>query len=988
MKNRKKINWKTLGTIGVLLVAIICVGCAASKTINGDRLVYDSGNAADVAKTYNGITIDGVLNESEWGGFSAYECEIELNAVPHTFKISATTCEEGLILSYSLRGSRSFYNPAHSYSDCSCVELYLAPGDATQTSGMAWQIELLPNGTYNTMKHVTGGYTHYNAEIVYAATVNGVINEDNDGYDGEAMIPWSVLGEKMDTVCMDAAIIIQRDFEETRFSWDSVTSLTQPGYDWNNPQGWLKFTEFGWFDKNQPVAYKVNGGEKLEHATIEMVGSYNEGSVLTVMPEEGYVLKTLKINGTESYSLATVIPTGTVYANVEIEIVKAAGKKMEIPVAAGYAYAEKNNLKNAAITLVDAQENHYAGMTDCNGVLTIYLPDGEYTCGNNGYSGNKITVSDGVVSGLTDGKMVLTQNSITIDYIADSVKDFVSIKPSEKGDSFLFTGNNLDSAENRFVIGSGADYTDTVVMFTVGNTYGGWLDLRLDTIKQKNNLVTVIEHSSNAGDYAQLDFRTDGEKSTFQLGGGSNSIASNQTSASYMLTFTTENKITTVKLFVKNGETYEYYGYFKCDQVTDLFLSGVGASWYNPVAITDVKILSGDDIVTNITIAEGSSQQVEVSVKDKAHIGDKVQVVVAPKEALDADKETSIKAIYVNGEKIKFEVSYDGTVTFTLNITEVGQNYSIKVTTEEVNKTKEIDFRVVHKYENEDAYYALENAKVVFISTKETKYALCVSGSSYKIRLADGTYKVQIDEHGTLTVTVENGVMSISTLEFTREKVYANVTEDDKDKVTVVKRNDSYTIKTSGSISAENRFVFGSGMDFTDAMITMDIDYMVNVGSSDANIWFDFRMNSDDVYDSEKYLSANIYTPSYGKYAWDNGQGPYAMISFWKNSWTLIYKLGSEGQCNYFELSDDVQRPYDTASFSLAFSFKTEGDQTLVTVYVKQYDGTYGKIAEMTCAKVTEMFMLGTGSGLDAPMAFKNIKCYENAADADLVFEQ
>lgn len=970
----------------LLLMSVALVACNAN--IDDGDLLYTPNQNANEQHTYNGITIDGVLSDEEWGDLSVYECEITLNAIPHNFKISATLCDEGVILAYSLRGSTVFRNPSNGYSDGSCVELYFASGDATQTKGNAWQIELMPDGSYNTMKFVTDGYTNYNMYMEHATVVDGVLNEDNNGYDGEALIPWALLGgERYNTVCMDAAIIIQRDFEENRWGWYSVTSMTKHDeYSWDNPQGWLHFTEKGWFNKDTAVVYKVNDGAELQHASVDMVGSYNQGSVFTIQPEDGYVLKSLSINGTEYNSLAVSMPTGTMYADIQMEIAPATGSKIQIPVVAGYAYTEKASLNNSAVTLIDEQNNFYAGMTDSNGTLTVYLPDGEFSFDTIGYSGKSIKVENGVItSGLVDDKFSLTKHTITIDYIQDSVKDYLTIKQLQNGDSLSYSGSSLSSSKNRFVIGQNEDFSNAVVQFTVGDTKGSWVDLRVDTVKAKNAVLTSIEHSIKAGEYCQISFRTDGDKSTFQVGAGETITASNTTSASYMLAFSTNNGITTVSVYVKNGSSYDYFGYFKCDQVTSLFLSGNGSNWDNPVKLTKVKFLTGKDIQSSITVNEESSSQVDVNVVDIAYLGEVVDVSITPKQATEG-YEIAIKELYINGKQTSFELNYDGSVSFVISVNNLAENFDIKVITEETAKTDEITFTAQHKYDAEENYIDFVNGDITFVSGNITKHAMCVNGNSYKVKLADGMYIVRASQHDDMTISVVNGALSVENLQLIRAKVWVSAIESEKDKIDVSQNDDgSYSIKTSGSLSADNLIVLGSGVDFTDTAITMDINWKIRVSEGCDGPWIDFRMNSDDKYDNENSSSAEILDTEHTKYAWDSGIGNYYMFDLGTTSYTVIYKVGSEGKVNYFEVVGDkgALMPYSTVSVSIALRFETSNGITTVSMYVKQMDGTYGKAATMTGAAVKDLFLLGTGGGWDKAVEINNIKFFENVSDAE-----
>ncbi len=976
-----------LGVIFALcfVLAVAC-GNTDDGTLNEDELLYKPSQTVTTVNTYNGITLDGVLDDSEWGSVNPYECHNDLGGFDSDYKMWATVCDEGVLLAFSWRGPKAYRNPSLAPSNSSCVELYVASGDVTQIKDNAWQIELLPNGVYQTTKSTNGGnYTQYNASIEYAAKVHGQINVDNDGFDGEAMIPWSMLGGKSDTVSIDAALIVQEDFNKQRLGWWSITDMNESGYSWTNPQGWLRYTEYGWFDKADPVVYKINDGETLEHATVEMKGSYNEGSFLTITPDEGYILKSLKINGEEYNTLIVSMPTGTVYANIEVEVEETDLTKHEIPVIGGYAYTGKAALKDTAITLVDEDGNYYAGTTDKYGALTVYAPDGNYTLQIPGYAEEKVTIEYGAFQGLIDGKLTLTKSGILVDYTEDSIKEYITITQTEKGDSFVFTGTQLDPAKNRFIFGSGVDYTNAVFTFTVGDTHGKWLDLRVDTIRNKNTLVKSKEHSSNVGEYAQFDFWTNNGKSNYQVGAGENKTASDTTSASYMIAFSTENKITTAKFFVKSGKSYEYIGYFKCDQVTDLFIGGTGGPW-DACSITEFKIYSGDETMSMIEFDDESSSQVEVDAVNKAFIGDRVQVTVTPKAAASEDKEVAIKEIYLNGNAVKYNLNYDGSAELSFLVDELGKAYSLKIVTEETAKTSEITFTAVHKYDNETEYYALENAQFAFKSDAVTKYGVCVKGSSYKVKLADGTYTVSVEGHDPYTLTVENSGTDAQELKLTRSYVWLRLAEGANDKVSLTKGTDgSYSVETTGALTTENLIVLGSGIDYTNTLVTFDVDWLRPLWQGGVDLWLDFRMNSDESYTNEKNQSASIYAPTGSKNVSGSGVGGYYMFSIHTNSYTCRYTVGAGGEQRYFEW-DAVTRPNTaTTSASYAMTFKTASDKTTVSLYIKVADGTYAKLGEISGAKVKDFFLLGAGGGWGYPVKINDIKFYENASKVGTV---
>ena len=409
--------------------------------INPDEYLNDSRLPS--YKTYGDIVLDGELSEGEWDKFNALETEISLGGVPHDVYWSSSFADEGLIFAIKVEGSPVYYNINRGMTSNSGIEIYIAAGGTTEMMMNAWQMEIMPNGNYQThIWHSFGDHTGYrmaNANLdVKGSVVGAPLNSpDSTGYIIECMVPWEHFGYHGDTkpqyINMDTALLYCPTFNGERQAWVSMRQTFGPTYAWTNPSSWYSLTEFGFYDEDGDLLYVINDNKEVENGSVVVEGTFKEGGSVTVTPDDGYVLKSLYINGVKTDSLYyNVSPMTDRVLYIDAEFKPVSGNPIEFNVLSKYHYTDAVPFgANVSFALENADGEIFAGVTDEDGKAVVYIPDGEYTIKMMGNSNGTIVI---------DSQSATTYN-ITL------------IKNGLSGIGSGATASNLDGADGVTIIG-------------------------------------------------------------------------------------------------------------------------------------------------------------------------------------------------------------------------------------------------------------------------------------------------------------------------------------------------------------------------------------------------------------------------------------------------------------------------------------------------------------------------------------------------------
>ena len=331
---------KLLIALVLTCLATVCFyfGCDA---LSSKPTMPDYQNPQETYNVYNNVTIDGKVEEDEWSDVNSFESIELLNPygngyeefdAVHYVEFATKYSDEGLLMYFKVFGAEPLINvAAHPFYN-SGIELYLAPKDASVVNGVAWQIGLLYDGTYiltkNKQASLDGGFAYITHNGYIDIKGEKTVVEDNleeTGYVIETMFPWELLdfGDKPEWINVDVALQYKTDINSVgRDMWYSIGQNNKENYSLGTPTSWFKFDANGYCDEKAPIPFKVNNGEELSNGTVTVDGTIESGAVLEVVPSEGYVIKSLKVNGEVINASVYEIPANSaVKLDVEVEFI-------------------------------------------------------------------------------------------------------------------------------------------------------------------------------------------------------------------------------------------------------------------------------------------------------------------------------------------------------------------------------------------------------------------------------------------------------------------------------------------------------------------------------------------------------------------------------------------------------------------------------------------------------------------------------------------
>ena len=325
----------------LMCIATVCFFVGCDMFGSGKPSMPNYQNPQETYNTYSGITIDGKVNEDEWANVNAFESVEILNPygngyeesdAVHYVEFATKYSDEGLLMYFKVFGAEPLINvAAHPFYN-SGIELYLAPKDASVVNGVAWQIGLLYDGTYiltkNKQSSLDGGFAYITHNGYIDIKGEKTVIEDNleeTGYVIETMFPWELLGfgDKPEWINVDVALQYKTDITSVgRDMWYSIGQNNKENYSLGAPTSWFKFNEDGYCDGDIPIPYVVNNGEEVVNGKVFVIGNINKGAKVEVTPNDGYVIKSLKVNGEVINTSVYEIPANsTVKLDVEVEFI-------------------------------------------------------------------------------------------------------------------------------------------------------------------------------------------------------------------------------------------------------------------------------------------------------------------------------------------------------------------------------------------------------------------------------------------------------------------------------------------------------------------------------------------------------------------------------------------------------------------------------------------------------------------------------------------
>ena len=323
MKNKKKISLKAIICILAAVVLVIGGTAAAVFLIPGDQKINEIPAADEYgyinpdeakAETDEGIVIDGVLEEAVYQNNNWLYLHNDDGGNNVSIAMTSYYGEKGMYFVYDVTETVPIYvNLQRASYMNSCIEMYFAPSTVTSLKENSYfEVDMLPTGDMVFKKsNGKGGYVNAATtdDIMAhlgATTKGGEINTDSCyGYNLELFIPW----EYMNWLGLDAETM-----KESFVYVDPahITSHNLTGTDTNVDRYWYFFAQqqgAGFSDVYQYFRFDGTGvlgtvpvtlaGD--DHCTVTGDKSVIPGmeTAVTVMPESGYAITSILVNGEE-----------------------------------------------------------------------------------------------------------------------------------------------------------------------------------------------------------------------------------------------------------------------------------------------------------------------------------------------------------------------------------------------------------------------------------------------------------------------------------------------------------------------------------------------------------------------------------------------------------------------------------------------------------------------------------------------------------------
>ena len=762
---------KALSKIKILLITLLAVsslfftvGCVKQ---NPPETIYDTPSVTidDYVYTpkynnYSGITLDGNIDEDIWQNQNKFIGSLEVGGVMHDFETSSYYAEEGFVVYFKVTGAAVYFNPYRVANQTSGLELYFAKGSMTDIKEGSFEVPIDVGGAQDSKKYLspgTLGYGYHNFYIFVdrAVTIDGELNKPtNNGFCMEVMFPWEHLtedGKPCETVCLDAAIINVNSETGGRNAWVSTSKTFFPGYKWENPQTWHRFSSAGYVNENSQPLVNINDGEELQNGTVEVTGTFGSGVSVRALPEAGYMVDEFIINGVSyDYPLVTFDSKAIFSLDIKISFKQVEGELRSFKLKAGYPGGVYEAVTDGeAIALVDGDGNNYSGVVQSGEVL-ITLPDGSYVVKTQSYGETTIDVSQGLdeydillnkklfkryddhlvvhdaaISGQTFG---FNEIGFKINSYADGERGAFDIdfsKPVVMDYTLKIQVGREIFASLRFKKSSGE-------METAFFNFGSWSSNQKIIIKNINQEVktydaTVAEEVNEAGNYFL-------KINLYQIYDGK-----------------------TVTLYEKANGKLKYISSYNVNgtpsEMVVIITDNKGEVWFE-----NFKVVTGDAISkyssADVLVSSSGDSNVTIS-KEKIGLGEKVEVLATPKSA-DVG-ENVITKITVNGNEVDFTLDKG---VAKLSISHLDANidaYDVKVYTKNV-RYKDVTINVVGKA-FDGSSLSLAGKKVTLQGLINTEFN--IGSGDNVVSLVSSDYIVNIEGFLPATILVEDDTTSV-----------------------------------------------------------------------------------------------------------------------------------------------------------------------------------------------------------------------------------
>lgn len=299
-----------------LILALVCLTLSGCELIAGNVKYeviptedtytpdYKPMSGADID---DDITVDGQFDED----FYSETQWITLNKIDGnqtaTVNMTVRIAKHGLLIAADVEENTLItYNKTRPTSYDSGLELYIGFGDGETWRDGLFEVDITAGERFNIRKYSSGSYVDvalaYDNAPYYSVSRRGSINDSEcTGYSVELFIPYELFGRegRCNEVYVNTTHIAMPDWETTEVrNWYNFGGRQSSLYDWSSlNQGYT-------FDRNGAVINQLRikqtaGGIVSEEFGYDYTITGDTVNI-TIQPDAGYKLSSLKVNGVES----------------------------------------------------------------------------------------------------------------------------------------------------------------------------------------------------------------------------------------------------------------------------------------------------------------------------------------------------------------------------------------------------------------------------------------------------------------------------------------------------------------------------------------------------------------------------------------------------------------------------------------------------------------------------------------------------------------
>ena len=374
----RKIKTLLIALLFIFALSCALAACSVNEIPKDKDYDFDNTDGKVYATPDEGFVIDGKANEEAYKNVTWTNVSNQNGNDTVDVAMTSYFGQKGMYFVYDVTESTPIYvNPNRSSYINSGIEMYLAPKGVTgMASDHIYEIDLEADGTLTFKKSagkggewVDVGTTSDIMARLASQPKGGEINTDDCyGYTLELFIPWdyiSWLGMNPETmkdeyVSVNPAHITSYNYEGTTYQTDRYwySFATQLGGD-----GWDNVGQYFRFDKNGVTGtVPVTLGEG-EHCALSAPSDVVAGLPVkvTVTPEEGYAVSSLKCNDEECIKYVSYNRDGSATYTVRPDSAVAFSAKAEAVTAGNKNLTGKIVVKKAGGDTLDGLSATYSG---------------------------------------------------------------------------------------------------------------------------------------------------------------------------------------------------------------------------------------------------------------------------------------------------------------------------------------------------------------------------------------------------------------------------------------------------------------------------------------------------------------------------------------------------------------------------------------------------------------------------------------------------